>query len=365
MPGNRPLVSILIPVYNAEATLSRCLDSAAGQSLGDLEIVCVDDASTDGSANIIRGFEGSDKRIRHISHASNQGEGAARNTALDDARGDYVFHLDADDTLPPTALEKLWTIASRHGSQMVKGGFSITDFHGRIIASNHEASPGVEINTSIRSSAFLRRIPVSHCSYLYERAFLDEHGLRYRTDMPVGLDLVALSAALIAADRVSLLPDVVYHYRRAGQSATSGSIQPDTVRYSIRAKALVHDNLLTAGLREAARDCLTLWDWQLKALWANLAVDTPATETTGLFQQFRETIPEGLVPWRRSSPLTHRYFLSLILQGRDPEARAFLPKLSDAEDFDNHPAFPERCATILEVAPDDALTREQESSSHV
>jgi hypothetical protein len=275
-----------------------------------------------------------------------------------------VFHLDADDTLPTSALERLWNIASKHDSQMVKGGFSITDFDGRMIASNHEASPELVINTSIRDSAFLKRIPVGHWTYLYEKSFLDEHGLRYVTDMPVGLDLVALSAALVAAERVSLLPDVVYHYRRVQQSATSGSIRPDTVRHAIRAKALVHDNLLKAGHREAARDYLAVWDWQLKALWANLPAHTPGNETSALFAQFRETIPEGLVPWRDSSPLAHRYFLSLILQRRDAEARAFLPKLRDSSEFENHPAFPDRCATILEVAPGDALTLGHGGSQH-
>ena len=365
MPEKQPLVSILIPVFDAEALLPECLESATGQSLRDIEIVCVDDASTDDSANVILRHQAIDERIRLIAHRRNQGEGAARNTALDAARGDYVFHLDADDTLPPSALEKLWSIASEHGSQMVKGGFSITDSDGRMIASNHEASPAVVINTSIRTSAFLKRVPVGHWSYLYEKSFLDEHGLRYPTDMPVGLDLVALSAALVAADRVSLLPDVVYRYRRVPQSATSGSIKPDTVRHSIRAKSLVYRNLMNAGHPQAARDYVSVWDWQLKALWANLPADTPATETAALFAQFRETIPEGLVPWRASSPLAHRYFLSLILQQRDAEARAFLPTLGDASEFESHPDFRARCATILEVAPGDPLTLERGNIAHV
>ena len=359
MSGNKPRVSILIPVFNGEQLLSQCLDSATTQSLRDIEIICVDDASTDDSANIIRSHQDADDRIRCISHAKNLGEGAARNTALDEARGDYVFHLDADDTLPSSALEKLWSTASEHGSQMVKGGFSITGFDGRTIASNYEASPSVVINTSIRNSAFLKRIPVGHWSYLYEKSFLDEHRLRYVTDLPVGLDLVALSAALVAADRVSLLPDVVYHYRRAQQSATSGTIRPETVRNAIRAKALVNHNLRSAELDEAARDYLALWDWQLRALWANLPAESPATEMAALFAEFRETLPEGLVPWRASSPLAHRYFLSLILQNRDAEARAFLPELRNSSEFENHPAFPGRCATILKVAPSDALTLER------
>jgi hypothetical protein len=96
-----------------------------------------------------------------------------------------------------------------------------------------------------------------------------------------------------------------------------------------------------------------------------LPADTPATETAALFKQFRETIPEGLVPWRASSPLAHRYFLSLVLQRRDREARAFLPKLTRASEFENHPAFPERCATILKVAPGDPQTLEQMGAAHV
>lgn len=358
MPAGAPHVSVLIPVFNAAQHLRECLDSAVGQSLENIEIICVDDASTDASATVIHGFQQSDGRIRHLKHDRNQGEGAARNTAIDHARGDYVFHLDADDTIPSSALERLWRTASEHRSEMVKGGFSINTFDGKSIARNHEAARERVINTQLAESVFLQRIPVSHCSYLYERAFLNRNGLRYRTDMSVGLDLVALSEALVAASRVSLLPDPVYTYRRTPGSATRSQVQPDTVAQAIRAKALVCENLLAAGHRAAARAYVSVWDWQLKALWAGMSPDTPMTAMKSIFSRFRETIPEGLVPWSASSPLAHRYLLSLVLLERDREARAFLWEVAEWKAFEKHPEAANRCATILQVSSRDALALE-------
>lgn len=100
-------VTVLVAVYNAAAFLPRCLDSLTGQSLGDIQIVCIDDGSTDGSLQVLNDYAHRDRRIEVIHLAENGGQAHARNVGLRQARGRYVCMVDADDWLSADALELL------------------------------------------------------------------------------------------------------------------------------------------------------------------------------------------------------------------------------------------------------------------
>ena len=89
-------VSVIIPVYNAEKYLRQCLDSVVNQTLRDIEIICVDDGSTDGSIEILREYEQKDSRVKVLCQ-KNQYAGVARNNGLSHASGEYVFFMDSDD----------------------------------------------------------------------------------------------------------------------------------------------------------------------------------------------------------------------------------------------------------------------------
>ena len=106
-----PKVSVIIPVYNVERYLRQCLDSAVNQTLREIEIICVDDGSTDGSLEILREYQEKDSRVTVFSQ-NNDGPSAARNRGLEHARGRYVQFLDSDDFLCEDALEKLYDTAS-------------------------------------------------------------------------------------------------------------------------------------------------------------------------------------------------------------------------------------------------------------
>ena len=103
---SQPKVTVLVAVYNAGPFLRQCLDSLLSQTLRDIQIVCVDDASTDDSLQLLNAYALSDLRIEVIRHAQNLGLAKARNTALKASRGEYVCMVDADDWLSPDALEQ-------------------------------------------------------------------------------------------------------------------------------------------------------------------------------------------------------------------------------------------------------------------
>lgn len=103
-------VSILIAAYNAEKYIRECLESICGQTLQEIQIICIDDASTDGTLSILHSYEKKDTRITVLSQPTNQGQAVARNRGLEIATGTFVTMLDSDDWLAPDALEKAYEI---------------------------------------------------------------------------------------------------------------------------------------------------------------------------------------------------------------------------------------------------------------
>ena len=185
-----PKVSVIVPVYNAAAYLDACIDSVLKQSVEEIEVICVDDCSTDSSGEVLARRAAGDDRLVVLRHPENLGAGAARNTGLDAARGEFVFHLDADDTLPVDALTVLYNEASANCSDMAKGGYALMHPDGRVEANTWSLRTSRVANTNIRESRFLQGIPTGHWSYLYRREFLDAHGIRYQQNLLVGLDLI-------------------------------------------------------------------------------------------------------------------------------------------------------------------------------
>ena len=121
-----PLISIIIPVFNAEKYLTECLDSVRGQTLEDVEILCVNDGSTDQSGTICDRYAAEDPRFRVI-HQKNAGQSAARNRGLELALGKYVMFVDADDTLSPEACRKSLKKAQETGAEIVSFLFRHTN----------------------------------------------------------------------------------------------------------------------------------------------------------------------------------------------------------------------------------------------
>ncbi|MDO4265795.1 MAG: glycosyltransferase [Eubacteriales bacterium] len=120
-------LTVIIPIYNMQKYLKECLDSALGQTLEDIELICVDDGSTDQSLNILKDYSKKDDRITII-HQENKGVSAARNIAIEKAKSKYVCFMDPDDLYPDkTVLEDLYIAAEIHNAQICGGSFSHYD----------------------------------------------------------------------------------------------------------------------------------------------------------------------------------------------------------------------------------------------
>lgn len=349
-------ISVIIPFFNAERHLLACLESAASQTLPDCEFICVDDCSTDSSRQLVLDFIASDTRFRLIEHDSNRGEGCARNSGLDAALGDYIFHLDADDDIPAGALETLYSNAIDNNSDIVKGGY-IRVFQDGSSEQIRKSTPERKIiNTTIYESDFLKNIPSSHCSYLYRRELLDRHQIRYRTDLCIGLDLIALATALCKARSVTLLTEPVYHYHQTDDSAVRGLISKKMPLDAIQSLSIVVDSLNQHGIVDAARHRLTMWRHHIENFWLRAAWELSRDDCVQIFEEFRNLVTADIIPWNVNTPLRHRYILALLLAREDDEVIEFLRTQEASHGFSDSNQSREAFEFILTRAPDDIKT---------
>lgn len=210
------MVSIIIPVYNGERFLRRCVDSVTGQAGEELEILLVNDGSTDGTAALCRALAGSDPRIRVITQ-ENRGVSAARNAGLDRAEGEYVTFVDADDALLPGGLKALRTALEGASAQMALG---------RLIRSREE--PFLCGEGVLEGEAFLRAVledrPVGYyaCRVLYRRDFIGT--LRFAEGRVTGEDSFFVFQCALKQPRVVLADQAVYRYYRNPEGASRSGI---------------------------------------------------------------------------------------------------------------------------------------------
>lgn len=122
-----PKVSAIIPVYNTEKYLEKCLDSVCNQTLSDIEIICIDDCSTDGSLEILKDYAQKDNRIKLIEFKENKGAAVARNTGIKTATGEYIGFIDSDDFIDLDFYEKLYNKAIETGADCSKGTMRCKD----------------------------------------------------------------------------------------------------------------------------------------------------------------------------------------------------------------------------------------------
>lgn len=210
------LVSVIVPVFNAQTHLRHCLDSLLGQSHSELEVIAVDDGSTDGSANILQEFARKDARVRVLTQP-NRGVSAARNVGLDEANGDYVSFVDADDWLEPNTYEYLLKELLKVGAEVLAFDYFVDS--GEESQARRDLS-GFEGALDRRSSveAVLSGPNRFLWTRIFKRSVLDS--LRLREDLHWGEDTVFVVEALMCADVCGMVSTPLYHYVQSPESAT-------------------------------------------------------------------------------------------------------------------------------------------------
>ena len=219
-------VSVIIPVYNIEAHLEQCLDSVAGQTLTDLEIICVDDGSTDSSPEILARYAAQDTRFQIITQA-NAGPGAARNTGLARASGEYVIFLDSDDWFEPDFLEQMVRQARETGADVtICRAVEFDTESGRERPSEwmlkKQYLPGGCFKPEEIADHIFQFTYGWPWDKLYRGEFLRATALTY-PPLPNSEDLVFVFQSLTLAKRIAILDDALVHHRVNRMTSVSNS----------------------------------------------------------------------------------------------------------------------------------------------
>lgn len=216
-----PKVSILVPCYNVERYLAQCLESLRTQTLEDIEVICINDGSTDSTADIIERFRVEDARFRVI-EKENSGYGASMNRGLDSARGTYVGILESDDFCEPETFARLTAEADKTKASAVKANFF---FHwsAEEPADRKNELIGGGTPRVVDPAAYppLFWYMPSIWSALYRRDFLQENGIRFlETPGASYQDLSFTFKVWACASKVALLPEAFVHYRQDNEASS-------------------------------------------------------------------------------------------------------------------------------------------------
>ena len=251
-----PTVSIIIPIFNAEAYLARCLDSILAQSYSDWECILVEDGSTDGSGRICDCYAAKDARFKAI-HGSNKGVSTARNKGIQLSGGQWFYFCDADDEVMPNALETLIHECDSSGSDLVFGGYVECDEHGLVIA-----EPSNEWHRQLSVDETLCELyKATNCTYegylwckLFRAELIRDHHIRFAEDIYFNEDRLFIVEYLChVSTAIAYTSTPVYRYYHHDNSAYFGTKSKWNPRYITDLLAYVRMYHIVLSLTDSLR----------------------------------------------------------------------------------------------------------------
>lgn len=240
------MISVILPVYNTAQYLPRCLDAVRAQSFSDLEILCIDDGSTDGSEKILDAAAEDDSRIRVVHFPENRGVPAARNAAIDLARGEWIYFMDSDDWIDPDYIGAMFSHARKTGQDIVINANYVFEYDdpGKSHPGKHDfVKEGQDAYYSPRivQAAFF---PVVWAR-LYRRSFLLECGVRFPALRGGVEDNYFVGLTELLQEKSYIFHGPAYHYyQRAGSLVRT----PGNSFRLIQNARLFYDELLARGI---------------------------------------------------------------------------------------------------------------------
>ena len=234
-------VSVIIPVYNVEKYLPACLDSVLGQTLREIEVICVNDGSTDKSPEILQEYAKKDSRIIVINQ-ENKGLGSARNRAIEIAKGEYIGFVDSDDYIDADFYEKLYNAALKHNAEIAAAGYRRVSSSSKSIRLRFK-NEKLYINADDKYKA--TNIPEYWYVWnkIYKLSDIRMINLLFTSEFAE--DVMFSLRALYFLNKMVTVPDTYYNYRKNSTSfGGSKSVSKQNYALEERVKAL---NFITAN----------------------------------------------------------------------------------------------------------------------
>lgn len=251
----KDLISIIVPVYNVAPYLERCLQSIVQQDYSTLEIILIDDGSTDGSEKICDEWAAKDERIK-VLHQQNHGQAHARNRGLGMAQGEWISFVDADDYLAEHAIALLWEEAERSEADLAIGNFY---FVSEDASQKHLAAPlqdklrnGMEATEDL---LYQRNIETSPCGRLYRKSLMQ--GIVF-PEGRIYEDLGTVYRYSLKAKRVVYCSEPVYYYVYRSTSSSSQAFSERKMDAIAMAKSMYDDICRQAPRLKKAAACRLL-----------------------------------------------------------------------------------------------------------
>ena len=234
-----PKVSVIVPCYNVEQYVAKCLSALCGQTLKDIEIICIDDKSTDNTLQILQEFASKDDRVKLFELSKNSGVAVARNTGLNAVSGEYIGFVDPDDYVDLDFYEKLYTKAVETSADIIRGNVLVTD-----------AKNGTEESHWFNNRKIvLYNFSSAFWSAIYKRNVIQDNNILFPVGIVVAEDSVFLTRVTLKAKKMYAEDSVNYHYLyRRENSLDSGRLTRVKALSNIKAFKLILEDVLNAKL---------------------------------------------------------------------------------------------------------------------
>lgn len=244
------MISVIVPIYNVIDYLIECIESICKQTFKDIEVILVDDGSTDGCSGVCDKYAELDPRIRVV-HKQNEGLVRARKTGLGEASGSYIAYVDGDDWIEPTMLERLYTVLINEGVDIAMcGRFEDTGETRRAVF--HAISEGVYDKTALIKYVYPNMI-VNGAFFewglfpgvwdkLFRKECVEEYQMAVDDRITMGEDAACTYPALLNADSIYVLHECLYHYRQSPGSMIKqrSDIELERERFNILYHSVLH-----------------------------------------------------------------------------------------------------------------------------
>lgn len=209
------LLSIIIPVFNGEKHIENMLLLLLEQILEDVEIIVVNDGSTDATEEIVKEYAPKNKNISLISFDKNSGVSVARNTGIENAKGRYVYFLDADDSIPKDTICFLKNIIQKQNpTDVLVFGWRVINVNGKVKEHSYKKNgKNFIIDAQNYYALFLlKKIECNNCNIVYSKEFLDKNNMRYTINATRGEDVEFFNKAFSSAKTVYYSPRIIFNY---------------------------------------------------------------------------------------------------------------------------------------------------------
>ncbi len=240
-------VTIIIPIYNVEKYLREAIESAINQTYKNLEIILVDDGSTDNSGRICDEYISVDERIKVI-HKKNGGLSDARNAGLDNCTGEYIMFLDSDDFLEPDAVENMHKEIVEKDADYVIGNYINATEEGekweKPVFDLEKYKPFKLSIHDYMNSFFIMNSSV--CNKIFKKEFIDELNLRFVVGLPAE-DAIFTTYCFIKSEKVYYIPNLVFNYRQRKGGSISSSCSREYFRGINKAYRIIYENFKDNG----------------------------------------------------------------------------------------------------------------------